>query len=378
MPDVSAPRPARRVLLAGGLLAVALGAGAVWAWGDATRLDAGAFGGGTDATPPRTTEDLLAWVREHDGASLVVWDVAGDSAVVSIRPDAERPVAVLTGLLLAVELSRRAGRGLDTAAVLPASVVERRRLPGVEPPRPARASSLADLARRALASDRAAADALLWTLGREATDALPARLGLGVEAPLPLDGLLLAWAPADRPGPRDSLVAAFLALDRASQRDSAFARSLSYVESPAVRAAEQVRLERDGLGLARDGRRAAVRATFPRGTARAYARLLAQAVRGDLVDAEVSACFLDLVTRPAADSLRGRGGRRLGVVGGGASGLVGTAGVFQTERGGRVAVLLLEDAPSATAPPAWARRLVRDLVVDDRLGAHPTGGAGRS
>ena len=385
-PDGASPpdRPARRRrprggAVAVGLLVAALAVGGALVWGGAPGL-AGGDPTSEVAAALQTPGDLLAWVRTHPGASLVVWDVESDSAVVAVRPDAQRPVAGLTGLLLAAELSRRAGRGLDTASVLPASAVEQWRLPGAEDGRGGRAASLADLARRALGADGAAADALLWTLGRGATDALPARLGLGVEAPLPIGGLLLSWAPAGRPGPRDSLAAAFVALGRPAQRDSAFARSLAYVESPSVRAAERARLEQEGLGLTPDAQRTAARATFPRGTARAYARLLARAVRGDLLDPETSARFLRLVSHTAPDSLRGRGGRRLGVVGGEISGLVGRAGVLQAGRGGRVAVLLLEGAPSAVldhlAQTGLGERLVVDLLAGEAVGERPGGGAG--
>ena len=374
MPDPAPPaRPrfARHLVLIAGLLVVALGVVVVRNWDGAVRAarDAGSMGEGSEtAASLREPADVLAWVRDHPGASLVVWDVAADSAVVAIRPDERRPVAGLTGLLLAAELVRRGGAGLDTATVLPASAVERRRLPGAEPARERAPASLADLARQALGADRAAADALLWTLGRRATDALPARLGLAaLEAPLPLDGLLLAWAPADRPGPRETQLDQFLALDRAAQRDSAFSRSQAYVKSRAYRSAEQVRLERVGLGLSRDDQRAAAQATFPRGTARAYARLLARSARGDLLGPAASDVFLDLVARPATDSLQARGGRRLGVVGGGFPGLLGTAAVFQSGRGGRVAVLLVEDAPNAVffhlAQSGLDAGLVLDLVV---------------
>ncbi|MDT0631121.1 serine hydrolase [Rubrivirga sp. S365] len=329
---------------------------------------AGCGRGGADqvgeAAPVETPAALVDWAHTHDGASLVVWDVAGDSAVVDVRGDVRRPVAGLTGLLLAAELARRAGRSLDTAAVLPASAVERRRLPGVDPPRPdARASSLAGLARRALAGDRAAADVLLSTLGREATGALPHRLGLDeLDAPLPLGGLVLAWAPADRPGPREAQLASFLALGRPAQRDSAFARSRAYVKSPSYRAAERARLERGGLGLSPTDRRAAARATLPQGTARAYARLLARAVREDLVDADVSAAFLDLVPRPARDSLGERGGLRLGVAEGVVDGVVGAAAVAERGRGGRIAVLLADDGVQD------ASALLLDLARADSLG----------
>ncbi len=374
---------ARHLLLIAGLLCVAVGVFVAANWDVVARFarDAGSIREGAEAAEAMDTPaDVLAWVRAHEGASFVVWDVATGSAVVSVRPDVRRPVAGLTGLLLAAELARRGGAGLDTATVLPASAVERRWLPGVEAERDRAPVSLADLARQALGSDRAAADVLLWTLGREATDALPARLGLDdVEGPLPLDGLLLAWAPADRPGPRQAQVAEFLRLGRAAQRDSAFSQSQAYVKSRAYRAAEQVRLERGGLGISRDDQRAAARATFPRGTARAYARLLARAARGDLVDPGTSDVFLNFVARPATDSLRSRDGRRLGVVGGGFPGLLGTAGVYEG-RGGRVAVLLLEDVPNAVlfhlAQTGLDTALVLDALLGDVAGSAPASVSG--
>ena len=148
-----------------------------------------------------------------------------------------------------------------------------------------------------------------------------------------------------------------------AQRDSAFARSLAYVESPSVRAAEWARLDREGLGLTHGDRRAVARATFPHGAARAYAHLLA------------------FVTRLAMGSLRTWGGRRLGVGGREFAGLVGTGGALQTGRGGRVAALLVEDAPDAASPHLAQTGLDTSLVLDlllDGVRAHPTGVAGRS
>ena len=305
--------------------------------------------GAAEARALRTPDDLLAWVRAHpERASLVVWDVGSDSAVLTVEPARERPVAGLPALLLAAELARQSVAGVDTARLVPASVLSRLRLPGVERERDGGAVSLGALARRALGADRVAADVLLDRLGREAVEAVPVRLGAPeIEPPLPLGGLFLSWAPADGPGPRRAQVESFLALGRSAQRDSAFAHGRAFVTSPAYRAAETARLERDGLGLSRARQREAARLSFPRGTAEGYARLLVRAARGELADAETSSRLVELVTRPATSALQAKGGRRLGVVGGGFPGLTGTAGLLQTARGGRVAVLLLEDLPDA-------------------------------
>ncbi len=347
----------RHVLLLGGLLALALGIVVARNWEAAVRLarDVGSMEEGADvAHSLQSPDDLRAWVREHEGASLVVWDLAADSAVVSIRGEARRPAMALPALLLVAELARQSAAGqLDTADVVPAAALQP--LPGLEPPSADTTTpSLATLARGALGGHRAASDALLTTLGREAVDRAPGRMEADdLDAPLPLAGLFLSWAAA---GP-DSLDG-FLRLGRDRQRDWAFHAAAAFSRDGADH------LGRRGLGLTRDEQRRAARATFPRGTAVAYARLLARAARGDLIDSETADRVVDLVTRPASDSLRARGIERVGVVGGGFSGLIGTAGFTGGPEGGRVVVLLAEDVPHAVLYHLAQTGLDVGLVLD--------------
>ena len=231
-----------------------------------------AAGGCRDA--PAAAPDLVAVVEQARGASLVVLDLARDSVLVAVRADTLRPAPGLSAFVTALaaeSLSPEARRALR-----PASALNARRLPGLEPPRRDTASwSLDRLLDAALAGDRAAADEALATVGRRAVEA--AAPG-GVEAPLPVGGLWLAWAPSrrGRDASPDTLAAAFLALPRAAQRDSAFFRDRAFLNSAALRAVETMRLEREGLGLSPARHRAAAAATLPRASARATARLLAE------------------------------------------------------------------------------------------------------
>ena len=221
--------------------------------------------------PPRA--ELVPAVEAAGGASLVVLDLARDSVLVAVRPDARRPAPGLSALVTAL-----AAEGLPDGvrrAPRPASALAARRLPGLEPARQdTGAWSLDRLLDAALTGDRAAADEALAVVGRPAAEAAAPD---GAEAPVPVGGLWLAWAPSRRGSDTapDDLALAFLALPRAAQRDSAFFRDRAFRNSAALRAAETMRLEREGLGMTPERAAAAAAATLPQGTARAYARLLA-------------------------------------------------------------------------------------------------------
>ncbi len=334
----------------------AVGGGTISAWlsdAEARRAEAAV------ADSLRTTDDLLAWITAHpDVASLVVLD--GDSVQLAVSPATTRPVVGLPTLQLAAELSRRADAGLDLSVIVPGSVVEKQRLPELEPDVPAGdALTLASLARAALEDDRAAADALLLTLGRADVDMLPQTIGLdSLDAAVPIGGLMVAWSSGRMAlSPADEL-AAFLNADRAAQRDSAFARSLALDNSPSFRAELTARYRHSNLRLtARNQRRAAL-ATFPLGRALAYGRLLSRA----------DGTFLRLVTSQAPSDIASQGITRIGVHVGSGPALRSVSGLASRENAAnRAVVLSLSDAPQAVLDhlenSGLDRAMVRDLLL---------------
>lgn len=293
----------------------------------------GAIGCTADPAPDERAA-LIPAVEQAGGASLVVLDLERDSLLVAVRPDVRRPTPGLTALVTAL-----AAEGLSPEArqtLQPASILNARRLPGLEPARrDTGAWSLDRLLDAALAGDRAAADEALDQVGRQATEAAAPS---PIEAPVPVGGLLLAWAPARRgsdAAPGD-LAVAFMALPRPAQRDSAFFRDRAFLNSAAMRAVETMRLERGGLGLSAERYDAAAAATVPRGTARAYARFLA----------DHPELLARLAALPARDGPARTAVGRLG-------GFGAAAGV--SPDGQRVGVLIwdaslgLSDAPTALA-----------------------------
>ena len=330
MTDAPSPRPRQLVLSVGLALAVGL-ASALALWPRVMP------GGGMD-----TREDIEAWVQSHPNAvSVLVWNVDTGDELVNWNADRSRPVAGLTALLLAVEYARQAENGLDTTYQIPASVLERRRLPVVEAELPDVGTlGLPALVRAAARGHRPAADELLRILGREGVRATPHRLGLTeVDPPVPVAGLLLAWAPAqwaEGTTPAEQ-VARFVRVARPAQRDSAYARERAFLNSAAYRAEETSRLQLHGFGLTDAEIQTTAAATFPRGTARAYAELLTRAADSTLLSPSISARVLRSLRSSRSDSVR--------TVTGAMVGLAAAAALVVTPEGRVGAVVLAEGLP---------------------------------
>lgn len=292
---------------------------------------------GCGPAAPAETEalDLVAAVDASRASALVVLDLERDTVLVSLRADSLRPAPGLAGFVTAL-----AAEDLPPAAreaLRPASALRMRRLPGLEPAGRDSAMSLDDLLNAALRGDRVAGDEALAVVGRRAVEAAAPE---GVEPPLPLGGLILAWAPERRGSETlpDDRAATFLALSRAAQRDSAFARDRAFLNSTAYRSAETLRLERRGLGLSEARYEALVEATAPRATASALAGLL---IEHPTLRERLSALGGDM-PRTAVG--------RLGALG---------AAVCLSADGRRLGVLLWDSTLGETDPPAGLARHLR-------------------
>jgi len=345
--DASSPRPRQLVLPIG--LALAVGLASALALWPRVMPDTGM----------ETVEDLEAWMLENpDAVSVLVWNMDTGVDLVDWKADRVRPVAGLTALLLAAEYARQAENGLDTTYQVPASVLERRRLPVIEAdPEDLGALAMPALVRAAVRGHRASADELLRILGREGVEETPRQLDLtGVEPPLPVGGLLLAWAPAQWASsttPAEQ-AARFARVDRSAQRDSAFARERAFQNSAAYRAEETSRLQLHGFGLAEDEIRTAAGASFPRGTARAYAELLTRSADSALVSPSISARVLNSLRSSRSDSVQTATGAIVG--------LAGAAALAVTDDGQIGVVLMVEGLPVDPASQALIAQHVSELA----------------
>ncbi|MFN3596633.1 MAG: hypothetical protein ACK41D_05115 [Rubricoccaceae bacterium] len=323
---------ARHALVLGALCLLALGL-VVGRYHDVFGLayrNTGAMGeGAEEARALRTPEDLLAWMARHpERASLVVLDLGEPARDLRFRADAERAVVGLPMLWTLAEAARRGATtppGTDTLAAL-ALPVRRERAPGAAPPPPASGDT-----RRALVRARdEVADALLLRFGAETVAALPAALGLRAEGPLPMAGLFMTWDAAAEPESREAV------------RAAAVAHAARLVADPAARAAVHSRFRAEGLRLDLPAQRARAAATLPRGTAEAYAHLLARALTDSLFSPAASAAFRGALERKLPD------GGHAAAVSRAFPGHLAFAGYVRLEGAApRVAVLVLEDVPMA-------------------------------
>jgi hypothetical protein len=154
--------------------------------------------------------------------------------------------------------------------------------------------------------------------------------------------------------------------------DRAYRLARELARDPAFRARQVARLQEEGSGLTLRQQTALARATYPTGSARAYAAFLARLAPRTHPEAPPYAPRLRaLVERPVADSL----GTPVAVVaseGGAVPGLVTLAGYARRPDGSaRVVVLALEGVPlavfSAIVRQALDRGLLVQLLTDDAV-----------
>ena len=226
--------------------------------------------------------------------------------------------------------------------------------------------------RSAIRGQRASTDELLRVLGQEGAESIPRQLELtDLDPPIPVGGLLLAWAPAqwaEGTTPAEQ-AARFARVDRSAQRDSAFARERAFQNSAAYRAEETSRLQHHGFGLTQAEIHTAAGASFPRGTARAFSTLLTRAADSTLLSPSISGRVMRSLRSSRSDSVRTATGAIVG--------LVGAAALVETSDGRIGAVLLIEglsvdpESQAAHAQRAaelaerWARRPDRARSLGD-------------
>ena len=359
----------RHLILIGVLLAAALAVllarhpgRALRVWDDAQAMREGA----DEAREMASPDDLLAWIAAHpEQASLVVVDGRGD-ALLAHEPDRPRPVAALPVLWTVATWAQnprvRPVGGNPADSAFSAALLDAYRLtggpyaPAASPPLPADS-----LVTRAVRGDPVAASALLGALGPARVAELANRYGS--EVPLPFGGLLLAWADGDRSGASAPLLSRRLAEDALFRTD----RRAHFASGDAA--------------LSLREQRAAAAASFPEGTASAYAQLLADALAGPALSHEADLSREVALPREAAGrflratEIPSRGPLRVGAQGGGFPGHLAFAAWAESPHGPgtRAAVLILSDLPiglfyhlSRTGLDA---ALVLGLVTSDTLAA---------
>ncbi len=308
----------------------------------------------------RSPQDLLAYLERHpDRTSLVAFELAAPDSGLYFQEAVVRPVAGLPRLLLLASYVKAIEQGkLDPAGPVPRRVLNRYVLPSLGDQVHQHALSLlpdtADtlqtdqLVRLLLeGNDPAAHDYLLLRLGRSSLSALTEQLGItALEPPLPMLGLFLSWHALPEMPKRD---AGPYALTRQVVQDTSLHNVLAY------------RLARQGSGLSLWAQRERAQATFPRGTAQAYALLLQRIATDTSTWGRTIRRYLE---HTLPDTLQ-TSLKTLAVESGLFPGLVSVAAYARRKdrAGVRFVVLLMEQVPMAVLYHLAQTRLEQGLVL---------------
>lgn len=308
-------------------------------------------------------EDLLDYLAAHpDRASLVAYEVDTREEGIFFEADRRRPLAHTAHLLLLAEYARQVDAGplapdervpLDSLAIyaLPGAG-QRTHQQAVTHWRESgelRADSTVALRHVVDAvfrfGDAASADWLMMRLGRDRVQVLPERWDIeSSDPPLPNSGVYLSWGNADRdslrvearrPPSRKSFTDRVYRHVRALRRDSSFRRQ------------EREQLKERGPRLSVRDQRALAGRTYPKGTARDYADLLARIAKGELGGPGVATVVQEPLESPVdPDSVQAPIAAVATHVGAmpGTISFVGYA-LPPGDGPSRVSVLLLEDLP---------------------------------
>ena len=321
----------------------------------------------------RTPGDVLDYVAAHpEKFSLVAYDVECPAEGLYYQEAATRPVAGLPKLLALAAYAQQTSSGwLDSSRAVPLSAVSAYQWPGPGPGAHRRAlEALRQAGRLAGDSltlaqvawsmmrhgDPAAADFLVRRLGSEALREAAGRLDLpaSAELPLPSSGLFLSWSTPKENNPEEQ-AAHYRQMPRAAYRRRAVRLADRLAQDSAFRRRVAEQQARRGSGLSLRQQRALAGVTFPRGTAQAYAALMARLAAGSLAAGRTpfSPATTQLmrahVERPVLGDSAGAFPLLIGSEGEGAPGLVSFAGYARPKGGGggRVVALLAEDLPTA-------------------------------
>lgn len=263
------------------------------AWENAAAMTEGSEEARTITSP----EELTAYLSRHpESVSLV--SIAADGAVRQAHnADASRPLYRFPHLLLLGAATERMHDGrLDSTEQVPVNDVGAYALPGLTEAAHTEmmdslraqgrvrgeAVSLREVVRGMVTyQSPAAADWLMMRLGREAVAGLPDAYGLtGSEAPRPMSGTYVTWLRARSASPDSLRIEPYLGMSEDAYADTVWAVSRRLASDAGFRETVTSPLAAQGTGLSVIQQRDLANATFPRGTALDYARLLVQIYTG--------------------------------------------------------------------------------------------------
>ncbi|MCH7976211.1 MAG: serine hydrolase [Bacteroidetes bacterium] len=244
--------------------------------------------------------------RPHD-VSLVVYSLDDPEGGLYHNADVKRPLASTIKILVLAEYARRVEESeLDPEELVPLDSVEAYFFHGTDGGAHAAAVTasrdagrlendkltLSEIAEAMIRfSDNAAADYLIVRFGREAMDALPERLGLRyADGPVPISGVFLNWDQPHIEGENPSIYP-----DQPDDRAWMFAHGLRASENFSDDMGEW--MEGMTARMSYDAQSAAA-LSFPAGSAREYAGLMAKAYQGELISEQVSATMLTFLDWP--------------------------------------------------------------------------------
>ena len=363
----------RHLLIAGGLFVLAFGIVVARNWTTFALIydNLTAMNEGKQAAQQvRYPGDLLAYIEAHpDRVSLVAYDAGHDEEGVFFRAEQPRPAASLPNLMLVAEYARRIEAGqLHPEERVPVRAMTPYALPGAGAAQHEGARSqwqardLIDAdstvalqhAVRAIAQhgDRAATDWFIAHLGRAQVEALPGRFGLEACAPPhPSSGMHLSWNHHAATQPVEARLATYRTMPVDVYTDRVYELTGRLQRDTAFRQREQARLRRRGTDISLRQQRALAQATYPQGTATAYARWMTRLAQDVPPSDSVSAFLqrqLEQVVR--ADSLQAGGATSTLTIGskaGAVPGVISFAGYvrYGDGRPPRVVALFMEDVP---------------------------------
>jgi hypothetical protein len=239
--------------------------------------------------------------------SLVAYDVGAEADGIFYQADAARPVVSVSNLMLLAEYARRTADGRsDPDRRVAIDSLALYALPGAGADRHQRAraywraqgylnaDSTVALRHvvRAVAQfgDRAATDWLMAQFGRDHVDRLPARFGMAAsDAPRPSSGMHLSWNHHATTGTVAARLANFRTMSPEAYGDRVYRLTQALRTDTTFRQQARERLTRRGTDLSLRHQRALAQATYPHGTAAAYADGMARLAQGAFVSDTVSA-----------------------------------------------------------------------------------------
>ena len=374
------------------------------AWENASAMTEGSEEARTIEKPA----DLAAYLSRHPkSASLVV--VSGDGTIQHAhRATSQQPLYRLPHLLLLATAAERMYDGrLDSTEQVPIEAMEAFALPGLtdaahtEMVDSLRAQNvvrdeaipLVEVVRGMMTyQSTAAADWLMTRLGQETVAELPEAYGLtGSDAPRPMSGTYVAWLRARNASPDSLRIEPRLGMTPKAYADTVWGATSRLASDPSFREALVSPLTEQGTGLSVIQQRDLASATFPRGTALDYGRLLAQIYAGgpgapELGTAPVGSgwremqMLIETPLRQAAapensarlDSIRGRNVPStvsLANVAGAYPGLLTLGGYARSDTSeARIVALMMHDLPVAVfyqlAQTGIDKGLFLELLVD--------------